>query len=118
MDRPHDHIIEDRPVMAGQAGTVSRASWLCAGDGQLAVLRWLAEHFRHLASELGQLVQERDAVVGQSYFARLRDGAAAGEAGVGDGVMRGAEGTGGDEGGVGGQQGGTWPVGYSRPRLG
>jgi hypothetical protein len=77
-----------------------------AGDGELAVFERLAQHFQHLALELGQLVQEEDTMVGQAHLARPGDGAAADEAGVGDEVVGRAEGAGGDQGGVGGQEAG------------
>ena len=41
------------------------------GDGELAVFERLAEHFEHLALELGQLVQEEDAVTGEAHLAWL-----------------------------------------------
>jgi hypothetical protein len=43
-------------------------------------------------------------VVGEADLPRLGDRAAADEAGIGDGVVRPAEGTRGDQGGVGGEQ--------------
>jgi len=47
---------------------------------------------------LRKFIQEKDAVVAQGDLARFRGVAAADEADVGDGVVRGAEGTTGDEG--------------------
>ena len=57
----------------------------------MAVFEGLAQHFEDVAPELGELVEEEDAVVGQGDLAGPRDCAAAGEAGVGDGVVRRAE---------------------------
>ena len=66
-------------------------------DGDLAVLERLAQHLEHVAAELGQLVEEEHAVVRQRHLAGPRDGAAADQAGVGDGVVRRAERPGRDE---------------------
>jgi hypothetical protein len=60
-----------------------------AGDGDVAVFEGLAHDFENVARELGQLVEEEDAIVGEGYFAGAGDDAAADEAGVGDGVVRG-----------------------------
>ena len=68
-----------------------------AGDGDHAVFERLAEDFEDVAGELGQLVEEEQAVVGEGDFAGARDHAAADEAGVGDGVVGRAEGPVGDE---------------------
>jgi hypothetical protein len=67
------------------------------------MLQRLAQHLQHLALELGQLVQEQHPVMRQAHLSRPGNGAAADEAGIGEGVVRGAEGAGGDEGGVGGR---------------
>ena len=68
-----------------------------AGDGDHAVLEGLAEDFEDVAGELGELVEEEEAVVGEGDFAGARDHASADEAGVGYGVVGGAEGAVGDE---------------------
>ena len=68
-----------------------------AGDGDVAVFERLAQDFENVAGEFGQLVEEEHAVVGEADFAGARDHAAADEAGVGDGVVRRAEGALGDE---------------------
>ena len=58
----------------------------------MAVFEGLAEGFQGLAAEFGELVQEEHAAVGQANLAGPGRGAAADHAGVGDGVVRGAEG--------------------------
>jgi len=60
-------------------------------DGHLAFLERLAQDLERLAIELGHLVEEEDALVGQADLARLGRAAAADQAGVADGVVRGAE---------------------------
>jgi hypothetical protein len=50
-----------------------------AGDGQLAVLQGLAEDGKHFALELGQFVQEEDAVVRQAHLAGAVNGAGGGD---------------------------------------
>ena len=64
-----------------------------ARDGHRAVFQRLAQDFEDVAGELRQLVQEEQAVVGERDLAGARDHAAADESGVGDGVVRRAEGT-------------------------
>ena len=78
-----------------RAGKVRRHGG--AGDGDGAVFERLAEDFEDVAGELGELVEEEQAVVGEGDFAGARDHAAADEAGVGDGVVGRAEGAVGDE---------------------
>ena len=56
------------------------------------VLKRLAHDFENVAGKLGQLVEKEQAVVRQRDFAGARHDAAADEAGVGDGVVRRAEG--------------------------
>ena len=48
----------------------------------------LAHHFEHVALEFGKLIEEEHAIVAERNFAGSRNGAAADEAGVTDGVMR------------------------------
>ena len=61
-------------------------------NGHRPILQRLAQHLQHVARELGQLVEKQHAVVRQADFARPRHaGAAADQAGVGDGVVRRAE---------------------------
>ena len=88
-----------RPVSAGtgihggdedEVGGESRAAEGPA-DGHLAFLERLAQDLERLAIELGHLVEEEDALVGQADLARLGRAAAADQAGVADGVVRGAE---------------------------
>jgi hypothetical protein len=62
-----------------------------ARDGDFAVFQRLAHHFQGGAFELGQLIEEKDAVMGEAHFARLGNGGAAEQADVGDGVMRRSE---------------------------
>ncbi len=47
-----------------------------AADGHAPVFEGLAQHLKNGAVELGQLVEEEDAVVRQGDFAGARDGAA------------------------------------------
>jgi nickel/cobalt transporter (NicO) family protein len=63
-----------------------------AGDGDFAVLEGLAKDFEGGAVELGEFIHEEDAVVGEGDFAGAGDGAAAEEADIADGVVRGAKG--------------------------
>ena len=63
-----------------------------ARDGDGAVFERLAEDFEDVAGELGELVEEEQAVVGERDLAGARHHAAADQAGVGDGVVRRAEG--------------------------
>ena len=72
------------------AGKVSAA--LRAADGDDLVLQRLAQHLQHVLAELGQLVQEEHAAVRQADLARPRPVPAAHQPGVGDGVVRRAEG--------------------------
>ena len=65
-----------------------------AGDGDRAVLERLPEGLQRSDRELGQLVEEQDAQVGQADLARMGDAPAADQPGVGHGVMGGAEGAG------------------------
>ena len=58
-----------------------------------AVFKWLPHDLQNVALELGQLVKEKEAIVRQTDFSRSRYGAATDQAGVGDGVVRGAEGS-------------------------
>ena len=69
-----------------------------AGNGDQAVFEGLTQDFERLPVELGELIEKEDAVVGEGDFAGRRRGTAAHETGVADGVMRGAEGTNGQEG--------------------
>ncbi len=70
---------------------------LGAADGDAALLHRLSQHFEHAAFEFGQLVEEEHAVVGQADFAGLRIGTAAHEGDVRYGVVRGAEGSHGNQ---------------------
>ena len=74
-------------------------------DRHLAFFEGLAEAFETAAVELGQLVKEEDAVVGETDLARRRRRSAADHAGVGDGVVRAAERAGGEEGFASGEGG-------------
>src|SRR5262245_29476574 len=66
-----------------------------------SALRRLAHRRQHRTIELRQLVEEGNAVMGKGDLAGTGDGATANETGVGDGMVRGAEGAAGEEGGVG-----------------
>lgn len=68
-----------------------------AGDVDAAVFHGLAEDFECAALELGEFVEEEDAVVGEADFSGLGNGAAADESDVADGMVGRAEGAGGDE---------------------
>ena len=81
-----------------RAGNAERHG--CARNGDGAVFEGLAEDLEDVAGELGELVEEEQAVVGEGDFAGAGDHAAADEAGVGDGVVGRAEGTMRDEAGV------------------
>jgi hypothetical protein len=54
------------------------------------LLERLPQHFEHMAAELGQFIQEEDAVVGQRHFARQRHLAAPDQPHLGDGERGGA----------------------------
>ena len=62
-----------------------------AGDGHLAVLERRAEGFKHIAVELGKLVQKQHAVVGEGNLTGGERPAAAGHGCGGKRVMRRAE---------------------------
>jgi hypothetical protein len=66
-----------------------------------AVLQWLTEHFEDVPAELGQLVEEQHAAVGQAHFPGARARPASDEAGVAHGVVRRAKGAGDAEGPIG-----------------
>ena len=72
-----------------RVGKIARA--LAAHDGDAAVLQRLAQRLQRRARELGQLVEEQDAVVGQARLAGRGHAAAADEADGGDQVVRRAE---------------------------
>jgi hypothetical protein len=65
---------------------------LGAADRDVAVLQRLAQDVQAGGAELRQFVQEEDAAMGQAQFARPGEATAADQAGVADGVVRGAEG--------------------------
>ena len=69
-----------------------------AADGDDFVFEGLAQAFEVFGTELGQLVEEEDAAVGEADLAGAGHGSAADQAGVADGVMGGAERAGADEG--------------------
>ncbi len=62
-----------------------------ACDGDAPVLEGLAHNFEHVALELGKLVEKEHAVVAERNFSGARNRAAADQAGVADGVVRGAK---------------------------
>ena len=68
-------------------GKAQRAA--AAGDGDRALLERLAQRLEDVAAELGELVEEEDAVVGEADLARPRDGSAADEGRVARRVVRG-----------------------------
>ncbi len=65
---------------------------LGAADGDDLVFKRLAQHLESAAAELGELVEEENAAVRQGDLAGMRPVATAHQAGVADGVVRGAEG--------------------------
>ena len=76
--------------------------WKCerslgAADRNQLIFDRLAHHFQHARAELGQLVLKEHAAVRQADLAGLGPVAAAHQTGVADGVVRGAEGAGGDQ---------------------
>lgn len=77
--RGHEHEAARQRDLAG-----------AAGNGDMAVLQRLAQDLEGGALELGQFVEEEHAMVGEGDFAGSGDGAAAEQADVGDGVVRGA----------------------------
>ena len=64
-----------------------------ARDGDGVIFQRLPHDLEYVAREFGELVEEEQAVVREGDFAWARHDAAADEAGVGDGVVRRAEGT-------------------------
>jgi hypothetical protein len=68
-----------------------------AGDHHPAQLHRLAEHLEDVAAELGDLVEEEHAVVGEGHLAWPRERATSGEAGGRDRVVRCAERSSGDQ---------------------
>ncbi len=62
-------------------------------DRDRSLLERLAQRLEDVPAELGQLVEEEHAVVGEAHLARPRDGPAAHEGGVARRVVRAAEGT-------------------------
>src|SRR6266542_2390076 len=62
-----------------------------ARNHHVPFLQRLAQRFEDALGELGQLVQEEDAMMGEAHLARMRDAASADEPGFGSAVMRRAE---------------------------
>src|SRR5436305_943742 len=62
------------------------------GDGDEAVLHWLAERLQHGAREFEQLVEKQDTVMRQTDLAGPRRRTSADEARRGDGMVRRAKG--------------------------
>jgi hypothetical protein len=58
------------------------------------------QDLKHMARELRELIEEEDAMMRQRHFARHGDLATTEQSGIGNGVMRGAKGPAGDEGGA------------------
>jgi hypothetical protein len=79
-----------------------------ASERDDAVFQRLTEGRQGVTAELGQLVEEKDTVVGEAHLPRAGDAAAADEAGVGNTVMERAEGR---------RQRRAWPAGR-RPAMG
>lgn len=66
----------------------------------MAILHRLTQDFEDILVELRHFIEKQDAVVGQRDFAGTRGRAAADQAGIRDGVVRRAIGTGRDQGGA------------------
>jgi hypothetical protein len=80
----------DEATSRNEAGSYDQAP-ADAPDADEAVLERLPQRLDRGALELGQLVEEQHAVVGQRDLARARRGAAAEQGGHADGVVRRAE---------------------------
>ena len=61
------------------------------GNGDVAVFQGLAEHFQDVPMELGEFIEEQHAAMGEADLAGHGVRATAEQAGVGNGVVRGAE---------------------------
>ena len=59
-----------------------------AGNGDDLVLQRLAQGFQDILAILWEFVHEKDTVMGQGYFTRCRDAAAADDAGAGSCMVR------------------------------
>ena len=79
-------------------GTRIGDSLLGTRDVDDAVLKWLAQHLKNGTLELWQFIEEKDAVVCQTDFTRLRICSAAYQSYLRYGMMWRAEGTLGNEG--------------------
>ena len=77
---------------------------LRAADGNDLILQRLAQHFERAAAELGEFVEEQHTAVRQRDLTRVRPVAASHQAGVADGVVRGAEWAAADQRYTGGQR--------------
>lgn len=77
----------DQHKVGGKVGGSHRAA-----DRDRAIFERLAQHFEGGAVELGQFVEEEDAIMGEADLAGRGRRAAADEAGVADRVVRRAEG--------------------------
>jgi hypothetical protein len=64
------------------------------------LLERLAQHFKQMPLELGQLIKEQDTVVGPRHLARRGYLAAAAQAHIGNGLVGGATWAGSDDGGA------------------
>src|SRR6266566_850609 len=62
-----------------------------ARHGDLPVFERLAQYFQRRSLKLRQLIEKKDAVVGEAHFTGIRKRAAAEQPNVADGVMRVAE---------------------------
>lgn len=76
----------DQLEVGGEVGMPCRAR-----DGDVAGFHRLAQHVQHAAVELGQLVEEQHAAMGQRDLAGARHAAAAHQRRAGGGVVRGAK---------------------------
>lgn len=68
------------------------------GDHDLTVFEGLPKRVQDVSAVLRELVQEKDTVVSEAYLSGPRDPAAAHQTRIRDGVVRGSEGSGPDEG--------------------
>jgi hypothetical protein len=69
--------------------------------GPAAMIKGLAQHFQYVAAKLWQFIQEEHAVVRQRHLARPRHLPSPDQPHIGDGVRRGPQRAGGDDGGTG-----------------
>lgn len=70
-------------------GKCKRSLGTAYGDN--LILEGLPQYFKNTRAEFGKLVKEKDSAMGERNLTRVGDVAATDQAGMADGVMRGAE---------------------------